>query len=103
MEIIWTALVGFVAGMVARAVHPGKDDLGIIMTAVLGIAGSFIASYLGQALGWYIIGEPAGFVAAVVGAMSRNISACICMPTRRSSSLTPARSMPSSAWMPGEN
>lgn len=69
MEIIWTALVGFVAGLVARAVHPGKDDLGIIMTAVLGIAGSFIASYLGQAIGWYKAGQGAGFIGAVVGAV----------------------------------
>lgn len=69
MEIIWTALVGFVAGLVARAVHPGKDDLGIIMTAVLGIAGSFLASYLGQAIGWYKAGQGAGFIGAVVGAV----------------------------------
>lgn len=69
MEIIWTALVGFVAGLVARAIHPGKDDLGIIMTAVLGVAGSFLASYLGQAIGWYKAGQGAGFIGAVVGAV----------------------------------
>lgn len=69
MEILWTALVGFAAGLVARAVHPGKDDLGIIMTAVLGIAGSFLASYLGQAIGWYKAGQGAGFIGAVVGAV----------------------------------
>lgn len=69
MEIIWTALVGFVAGLVARAIHPGKDDLGIIMTAVLGVAGSFLASYLGQAIGWYKAGQGAGFIGAVIGAV----------------------------------
>lgn len=69
MEILWTALVGFVAGLVARAIHPGKDDLGIIMTVVLGVAGSFLASYLGQAIGWYKAGQGAGFIGAVVGAV----------------------------------
>jgi uncharacterized membrane protein YeaQ/YmgE (transglycosylase-associated protein family) len=69
MEYIWTALIGFIAGLVARAVHPGKDDLGIIMTIVLGIAGSFIATYLGQAVGWYKQGESAGFIMSVIGAV----------------------------------
>lgn len=69
MEYVWTALIGFVAGLVARAVHPGKDDLGLIMTAVLGIAGSFIATYLGQAVGWYKHGENAGFIMSVIGAV----------------------------------
>lgn len=69
MEYVWTALIGFIAGLVARAVHPGKDDLGIIMTIVLGIAGSFIATYLGQAVGWYKQGESAGFIMSVIGAV----------------------------------
>lgn len=69
MEYVWIALVGFVAGLIARALHPGKDNLGIIMTSVLGIAGSFLATYLGQALGWYIVGEKAGFLMSVLGAI----------------------------------
>lgn len=69
MEYLWIALVGFVAGLVARAVHPGKDDLGIIMTAALGIAGSFLASFIGQAVGWYKAGQGAGFIGAVIGAI----------------------------------
>lgn len=69
MEYVWTALIGFVAGLVARALHPGKDNLGIIMTIVLGIAGSFIATYLGQMLGFYKQGENAGFIMSVVGAV----------------------------------
>jgi uncharacterized membrane protein YeaQ/YmgE (transglycosylase-associated protein family) len=69
MEYVWTALIGFVAGLVARALHPGKDDLGIIMTVVLGIAGSFAATYLGQLVGWYKQGENAGFLMSVIGAV----------------------------------
>jgi uncharacterized membrane protein YeaQ/YmgE (transglycosylase-associated protein family) len=69
MEYLWTALIGFVAGLVARAVHPGKDDLGIIMTIVLGVAGSFVATYLGQMVGWYKQGEGAGFIMSVIGAV----------------------------------
>lgn len=69
MEYVWIALIGFVAGLIARAVHPGKDDLGLIMTAVLGIAGSYLASFIGQAVGWYKAGQGAGFIGAVVGAV----------------------------------
>lgn len=69
MEYVWTALIGFVAGLVARAVHPGKDDLGIIMTIVLGVAGAFIATYLGQMVGFYKQGENAGFIMSVIGAV----------------------------------
>jgi uncharacterized membrane protein YeaQ/YmgE (transglycosylase-associated protein family) len=69
MEYVWTALIGFVAGLVARALHPGKDDLGIILTVVLGIAGSFISTYLGQMLGWYKQGENASFIMSVIGAV----------------------------------
>ncbi|MEO8299163.1 MAG: GlsB/YeaQ/YmgE family stress response membrane protein [Burkholderiales bacterium] len=68
MHYLWMVIVGFVVGLVARAVLPGTQSLGIILTAVLGIAGSFIAGYLGQALGWYQAGEGAGFVGSVVGA-----------------------------------
>jgi uncharacterized membrane protein YeaQ/YmgE (transglycosylase-associated protein family) len=69
LDYLWIALVGFVVGLIARAVHPGKDDLGIIMTAVLGIAGSFLATYLGQMFGWYKQGDAAGFIMSVIGAI----------------------------------
>ncbi len=69
MDYVWTALIGFVAGLVARAVHPGKDDLGIILTIVLGIAGAFVATYLGQMVGFYKQGESAGFIMSVIGAV----------------------------------
>jgi uncharacterized membrane protein YeaQ/YmgE (transglycosylase-associated protein family) len=63
------AVVGFVVGMIARAILPGTQSLGIILTAVLGIAGGLIAGFAGQALGWYAPGQPAGFIASVVGAI----------------------------------
>ena len=69
LSIIWTIIIGFIAGLIARAVKPGDDKLGFIMTAVLGVAGSFVAKYLGQALGWYKEGAAAGFVASVIGAI----------------------------------
>lgn len=67
--IIWTVIIGFSAGLLARALKPGDDKLGYIMTAVLGIAGSFLANFIGQSLGWYKPGDSAGFVAAVAGAV----------------------------------
>jgi uncharacterized membrane protein YeaQ/YmgE (transglycosylase-associated protein family) len=69
MQYVWMALVGFVVGLIARAVLPGTQSLGIILTAVLGIAGSFVAGFIGQALGWYQAGEGAGFIGSVVGAV----------------------------------
>jgi uncharacterized membrane protein YeaQ/YmgE (transglycosylase-associated protein family) len=69
MGIIWTILIGFVAGLVARALMPGKQAMGFILTAVLGIVGSLIATYLGQAMGWYTAGAGAGFIASVLGAL----------------------------------
>lgn len=69
MSIIWTILIGFVAGLVARAIKPGNDSAGFIVTTVIGIAGSLIATYLGQAMGWYTAGQGAGFIASVVGAI----------------------------------
>ncbi len=69
LSVIWTIIIGFVAGLIARAVKPGDDKLGFIMTAVLGIAGSFVAKYVGQALGWYKEGEAGGFIASVIGAV----------------------------------
>ena len=70
MHIIWTVIIGFLAGVVAKFIMPGSNEpSGFIMTTILGIIGSFVATYLGQALGWYKTGEAAGFVGAVVGAI----------------------------------
>ena len=69
MSIIWTIIIGFFAGLVARALKPGDDTLGFIMTTVLGVVGALGATYVGQALGWYKANEPAGFIGAVVGAI----------------------------------
>jgi uncharacterized membrane protein YeaQ/YmgE (transglycosylase-associated protein family) len=71
MSIIWTIIIGFVAGIVAKFLHPGSSNepSGFILTAALGIVGAFVATYLGQALGWYRAGEGAGFIGAVVGAI----------------------------------
>ncbi len=69
MGIIVTIIVGFVVGLIARAIKPGDDNMGIILTTVLGIAGSLIAGYGGSALGLYRPGEPVGWIASVVGAL----------------------------------
>jgi uncharacterized membrane protein YeaQ/YmgE (transglycosylase-associated protein family) len=71
MSIIWTIIIGFVAGIVAKFLHPGSSNepSGFILTAALGIIGAFGATYLGQAIGWYRAGEGAGFIGAVVGAI----------------------------------
>jgi uncharacterized membrane protein YeaQ/YmgE (transglycosylase-associated protein family) len=69
MSIIGTIIVGFIVGLIARAVKPGNDRMGIIMTTLLGIAGAFIARYLGQAMGLYGPNEPAGWIASVIGAI----------------------------------
>lgn len=69
MSYVWMAVIGFVVGLIARAILPGTQSIGIILTAVLGIAGSFVAGFAGQALGWYQPGQPAGWIASVVGAM----------------------------------
>lgn len=69
MSILWMIIIGFVIGLVARALMPGRDAAGFIVTTVLGIVGAVIAGFLGQSLGLYAPGEPAGFIASVVGAM----------------------------------
>jgi len=69
MHYVWMVIVGFIVGLVARAVLPGTQSIGIILTAVLGIAGSFVAGLAGQALGWYHAGAGAGFIGSVVGAV----------------------------------
>ena len=69
MSIIATVFIGLIVGLVARFLKPGRDPLGWIMTIVLGITGSFLASYAGAAMGWYRPGQTAGFIASVVGAI----------------------------------
>lgn len=70
MGIIWTIIIGFLAGIVAKFVTPGDNQpSGFILTTLLGIAGAFVATYLGQSLGWYAEGEGAGFIGAAVGAI----------------------------------
>jgi uncharacterized membrane protein YeaQ/YmgE (transglycosylase-associated protein family) len=68
--IIWTVIIGFVAGVIAKFVTPGSNEpSGFILTTVLGIIGAFVATWLGQAMGWYGPGEGAGLIGAVVGAV----------------------------------
>ena len=70
MSILWTIIIGFVAGVVAKFLMPGKNEpSGFVMTAILGIVGAFVAGYLGQALGFYQPGQGAGLIGAVVGAV----------------------------------
>jgi len=69
MSIIIMIIVGFIVGLIARAIMPGDQKMGYILTTVLGIVGALVAGYLGQALGWYAPGEPAGWIASVVGAI----------------------------------
>ena len=69
MGVIWTIILGFVIGVVAKLLHPGKDNMGFIMTILLGIAGSFLAGIIGEAVGWYKAGEGAGFIASVIVAI----------------------------------
>jgi uncharacterized membrane protein YeaQ/YmgE (transglycosylase-associated protein family) len=70
MSILWTIIIGFVAGVIAKLVHPGPNEpAGFVLTTILGIVGAFVATFLGQALGWYRPGEGAGLVGAVVGAL----------------------------------
>ena len=70
MGIIWTIIIGFVAGLIAKWIMPGDNEpSGFILTTILGIVGAFVATYLGQAIGWYNAGEGAGFIGAIVGAI----------------------------------
>ena len=69
MSFLWTVLVGLVVGIVAKLLHPGRENMGFIMTILLGIAGSFLAGVVGQFFGWYRAGEGAGFIASVVAAI----------------------------------
>jgi uncharacterized membrane protein YeaQ/YmgE (transglycosylase-associated protein family) len=69
MQVIWTIIIGFLAGALAKLIMPGKDPGGFIITTLLGIAGALVATFLGQALGWYQAGQGAGFIGAIVGAI----------------------------------
>ena len=70
MSIIWTIIIGFIAGVIAKLVTPGRNEpSGFILTTILGIIGAFVATYLGQAIGWYRADEGAGLIGAVVGAV----------------------------------
>jgi uncharacterized membrane protein YeaQ/YmgE (transglycosylase-associated protein family) len=69
MHLIWTILIGFVVGLLARFLTPGDDKLGFFMTSALGIGGSLAVTYLGHALGWYSAGQGAGFLASLLGAV----------------------------------
>jgi len=69
MSLLWVAIIGLIVGAVAKRLLPGKDPGGIWITMALGIAGSIIATWLGQAIGWYRVGEEAGFIGSVVGAV----------------------------------
>lgn len=69
MDLLWTILIGFVAGVVAKLVMPGKDPGGMIVTTLIGIAGAVLVTYLGQLVGLYEAGESAGFIGAFIGAV----------------------------------
>ena len=71
LSFLWTVIIGFIAGVIAKLVTPGSDyePKGFILTTVLGVAGALVASYLGQAIGWYRAGQEAGFIGAIVGAV----------------------------------
>jgi uncharacterized membrane protein YeaQ/YmgE (transglycosylase-associated protein family) len=71
MDIVWTIIIGFIVGVIAKFIMPGDktEPTGFILTAILGIVGAFVATYLGQTVGWYKAGESAGFFGGVVGAV----------------------------------
>lgn len=69
MSILWTLLIGFVIGLVARFLKPGRQKLGFILTTVLGIVGAFVGTFIGQTLNLYQPGEAAGFIMSVIGAI----------------------------------
>lgn len=71
MSIIWTIIIGFIVGVIAKLIMPGdkSEPKGFILTTILGIVGAFVATYLGQAVGWYQPGQSAGFIGGIVGAV----------------------------------
>lgn len=68
MHFIWSILIGFIVGLAARALMPGPNPMGFILTTILGVVGALVATFVGQGLGWYAEGSGAGFIASVVGA-----------------------------------
>lgn len=69
MEFLWMLIIGLVVGALAKLIMPGRDPGGVIVTALIGVAGSFIAGLIGRSMGWYESGEAAGFIASIVGAL----------------------------------
>ena len=69
MHILWTIIIGLIAGALARFIVPGKDPGGVFVSIILGIVGAVVATFLGKALGWYEPGQSAGFIGATVGAI----------------------------------
>lgn len=69
MSLIWTLVIGLIAGALAKFIMPGKDPGGVIITIALGIAGSFLATFLGQAVGWYSAGSSTGLIGSTLGAI----------------------------------
>ena len=69
MGIIIMIIVGLIVGLIARAIMPGRQNMGLVLTAILGIVGAVVAGFLGRAMGWYAEGEPVGWIASVIGAI----------------------------------
>lgn len=69
LSILGTIVIGFIVGLIARAIKPGDDKLGFIMTTLLGIGGALVARYVGMAMGWYTEGQAAGWIASLIGAV----------------------------------
>ena len=69
MLIVWTLVIGLLVGLMAKALMPGHDPRGFVVTSLLGITGAFIAHLIGSSAGWYADGQPAGFIASVIGAI----------------------------------
>ena len=74
MSILWTIVLGLVIGVIAKLIHPGKENMGFVMTILLGIGGSFFAGVIGQYFGWYQAGEGEGFIASVIEAIHLLVS-----------------------------
>ena len=87
MTILWTIIIGFVIGLIARALMPGRDPAGFIITTVLGIAGALLGSLIGRVLGFYGEGEPAGLILSVLGAILLLIGYRYLAPTTSTSRL----------------
>jgi uncharacterized membrane protein YeaQ/YmgE (transglycosylase-associated protein family) len=87
VTIIWTIVIGFVIGLLARAVIPGRDPGGFVITTVIGIAGALVGSFIGQALGFYTQGEPAGLIMSVLGAILLLVGYRYLVPTASTSRL----------------